>query len=114
MHSCELPCSYDGFFQVLPPSSVFELGRGFAAYLFNDGRIARYLWVLSMLSNQPFGRLIILVLFTLPLLTMRRPQFAKPNVMTMSELNTRVRCINEGCPAHSWHTGLFCSCRRGS
>ena len=44
------------------------------------------------------GQARSLVLFILPLLSMKGLHFARPNVMPMSELNTRVRCINGSLP----------------
>ena len=56
------------------------------------------------------SKVVPLVLFTLPLLTIWSSHFAWPNVMLISDLNTQVSCINEArfCSffAYSWMSSM--------
>ena len=56
-----------------------------------------------------FGQVRLLVLFILPLLSMKGLHIARPNFMLMSELNTRVRCINELLSCSFWTYSLVSS-----
>ena len=56
-----------------------------------------------------FGQVRLLVLFILPLLSMKGLHIARTNVMPMSEQNTRVRCINESLSCSSLAYSLMSS-----